>query len=379
MTLTYPRRRLAPSLSVACWLALVSICLLLAASAAKAQSNTRNVVSIAGTAGASLRVQSVTTIRAGRFIPNFETPIVARSASGKFLIVDHEKTQIGVFGRTGQLERVFGREGGGPGEFRSIGAILRYRGDSILVLDGRRRNATVLDPDASKAVRTFNVPSHLSAETIAGALVISAGFDDEARVGYSLRLLSSVGVWRRTLGLPVEKYDEQKRLLRYRVFAVNAEGSTLVASEVTQYRFALYDSTLREMSVFERSLPWFAANDRDLWDRGTLLPRPLIQGVKHSSPQRVIVAIARPRTTTPQRLIDSDDGKERPSDRRIGVLDYQDAFQTVLESLDLKERRVKASVSLAGLVGSVVGSPYWWRVQGSPDGEPRLEVFEVFR
>ncbi len=336
-------------------------------------------MSIAGTAEESLKLKPVTTIRAGRFIPNSETPIVARSASGKFLVVDHSKTQIGVFGHTGQFERVFGREGGGPGEFRSIGAILRYRGDSILVLDGRRRNATVLDPDASKAVRTFNVPSHLSAETIGGALVISAGFDDEARVGYPLHLLSSSGVWRKTLGPPVEKYDEQKHLLRYRVLAANTEGSAVVVSEVTQYRFALYDSTLREMNVFKRSLPWFAANDRDLWDRGTLLPRPLVQGVKLVGPQRAVVALARPRTTTPQRLTGSEDGRERPGDRRIGVLDYQVAFQTVLESLDLKERRVDASVSLTGLVGSVVGSPYWWRVQGSPDGEPRLEIFELVR
>jgi hypothetical protein len=370
---------LAPSLSVACWLALVSLCLPLAASAAKAQSNTGNVVSIAGTTGASLRLQSVTTIRAGRFIPNFEAPIVARSASGKFLIVDFEKTQIGVFGRTGQLERVFGREGGGPGEFRSISAILRYRGDSILVLDGRRRNATILDPDARKAVRTFNVPSHVSAETIGGALVVSAGFDDETRVGYPLHLLSSSGVWRRTLGLPVEKYDEQKRLLRYRILAVNAEGSSLVASEVTQYRFTLYDSTLREMNVFARSLPWFAAHDRDLWERGTLLPRPLVLGVKLVGQERAIVALARPRTTTPQRLSGSEDGRERPGDRGIGMLDYQDTFQTVFERLDLRERRVDAFVSLAGLVGSVVGSPYWWRVQGSPDGEPRLDVFELVR
>lgn len=379
MTLTRTRRTLGQSPAVACLFAFGSLGLPQVVSAAKAQSITKPVVSIAGTTGVSLRLKPITTIRAGRFIPNFDAPIVARSASGKFLIVDHEKTQIGVFGRTGQLERVIGREGDGPGEFRSIGEILRYRGDSILVLDGRRRNATVFDPDARKAVRTFSMPYHRSAETIGGALIICAEFDDEPRAGYLLHVLSSSGVWRRTLGPPMGKVDERKRLFRYRVLSVNAEGSSLVASEVTQYRFTLYDSTLRETNVFARSLPWFAASDRDLWDRGTLLPRPLIQAVNHLDGQRVTVALARPNSTVPQRLIGSEDGRERLGDRRIGMLDYQDRFQTVFERLDLRERRVDGAASLAGLVGSVSGSPFWWRVQGSVDGEPRLEVFELVR
>jgi len=370
---------LAPRKAVACSSTLGSLSLLLAVSSATAQSTTKDLVPIVGATSVGLTLRPLTTIHVSRFTPNFETPIVARSASGKFLVVDHSKTQIGVFDRSGQIERVFGREGGGPGEFRSIGAILRYRGDSILILDGRRRNATLLDPDARKAVRTFNVPTHLSVETIGGALVVSAGFDDEPRVGYPLHVLSSNGVWRRTLGPPMGKVDERKHLFRYRVLSVNTEGSALVVSEVTQYRLALYDSTLREMNVFTRSLPWFAANDRDLWERGTLHPRPLVQAVKYSGPQRVIAALARPRTTTSQRLSGSEDGRERPGDRRIGVLDYQDAFQTIFESLDLRLRRMDATVSLPGLVGSVIGSPYWWRVRVSPDGEPHLEIFELIR
>ena len=355
----------------------VAICVASLACDADAQATGNPVVTITGVTSGGLKLRRLATVSTDRFAPNYESPALARSVHGKFLIVDHTRTQIGVFDREGNLERIFGRNGSGPGEFRSITAVLKYRGDSLVILDGRRRTATVVDPTATRAVRSFSLPSHLSAESINGSFLLAAGFADEKRVGYPLHIVSSTGVWKGALGLPLDRYTDQKRLLRFRVFSVDSTGSSVAVSDVAQYRFSTYDSTLSERSTFVRALPWFTASDQNLWERGTLYPRALIQAIKWIGSTKVMVAVARPTINNPKQLTDSPNGKESVAERRVGLEDYQEFFKTVFERVDLKARRVEGSLSLSGLVGSVVGSPYWWRILSSADGESRLEIFEV--
>jgi hypothetical protein len=45
----------------------------------------------------------------------------------------------------GELVRRFGRRGGGPGEYRAITQLVRYRADSLAAFDVRLRRATVMD------------------------------------------------------------------------------------------------------------------------------------------------------------------------------------------------------------------------------------------
>jgi len=62
--------------------------------------------------------------------------------------------QIRVFDGDGRSVAVAGRQGGGPGEFRSINGMSRFRGDSILVFDLRSQRFSVLTPRGA-FVRSF--------------------------------------------------------------------------------------------------------------------------------------------------------------------------------------------------------------------------------
>lgn len=70
-------------------------------------------------------------------------PRAIRLSDGKVVVTD--RTRIQFFDQTGKRLKIFGREGGGPKEFRSTSAVCRTRGDTVLVSDDGLRRITVLD------------------------------------------------------------------------------------------------------------------------------------------------------------------------------------------------------------------------------------------
>lgn len=65
-------------------------------------------------------------------------------ARGRIAVSDHLANEIRVFDSAGRHVRTLGREGEGPGEFRSLIGIWAYRGDSIAAFDQRLYRTTVL-------------------------------------------------------------------------------------------------------------------------------------------------------------------------------------------------------------------------------------------
>lgn len=58
-----------------------------------------------------------------------------RGASGEIFVADAEESRIAAFDSTSRFLGQVGRPGGGPGEFRYLRSIWRYRGDSLLAWD----------------------------------------------------------------------------------------------------------------------------------------------------------------------------------------------------------------------------------------------------
>ena len=81
-----------------------------------------------------------------------------RLADGGLLIADRSENTIRVLDATGKLVRSVGRTGDGPGEFQSMIWAGRCRGDSLLVWDLRRRQATMVGASGA-AARQFAVPT----------------------------------------------------------------------------------------------------------------------------------------------------------------------------------------------------------------------------
>jgi len=77
---------------------------------------------------------------------------------GRIAVSELTSSEVRLFDSTGQHQRTFGGAGDGPGEFRSLGGLFGFRGDSIAVYDQRLRRTTIFSL-SSGAQRT--VPNQI--------------------------------------------------------------------------------------------------------------------------------------------------------------------------------------------------------------------------
>lgn len=87
-----------------------------------------------------------------------------RLASGEIAVADGGSNQVRYFGPDGSFRRTFGRQGSGPGEFQSMGRLIRF-GDTLAVHDGRNGRLTLFRDDsllATLIVRASNSTERFS-------------------------------------------------------------------------------------------------------------------------------------------------------------------------------------------------------------------------
>jgi hypothetical protein len=70
-----------------------------------------------------------------------------RLASGGVVIANGHSKEVRYYDARGRFVRAVGKEGGGPGEFTSLDAVVPYRGDSVAVWDVGAWRLTVFGPD----------------------------------------------------------------------------------------------------------------------------------------------------------------------------------------------------------------------------------------
>lgn len=82
--------------------------------------------------------------------------------SGHVYVADFYRQQVTVLSLRGQPERVIGRKGSGPGEFRSIRSIQAIDGDSLLVYDPSLARISIYAPDAAAPAYTLDLGPKLA-------------------------------------------------------------------------------------------------------------------------------------------------------------------------------------------------------------------------
>ncbi len=88
---------------------------------------------------------------------------------GRIFVADEQAHAIRIFSAGGEYLETIGREGGGPGEFRSFGTVDTYRGDSLYVYDYGLGAVNVFGHELS-FVRRFSNPVVLENYQVHGAL-----------------------------------------------------------------------------------------------------------------------------------------------------------------------------------------------------------------
>ncbi len=87
-----------------------------------------------------------------------------RLANGEIAVADRGSNRVRYFGPDGTFRRSFGREGAGPGEFRSMGRLIRF-GDTLAIHDLRNGRLTLFRSDSlllTLTVRAANSTAHFS-------------------------------------------------------------------------------------------------------------------------------------------------------------------------------------------------------------------------
>jgi hypothetical protein len=88
----------------------------------------------------------------------FQVLALTRSESGLIVVANGGTNEVLLFDGRGTFAGKRGREGDGPGEFRSLSSVLALGGDSLGVYDSRHKRLSVFDPDGELA-REFTLDS----------------------------------------------------------------------------------------------------------------------------------------------------------------------------------------------------------------------------
>ena len=165
-------------------------------------------------------------------------------------------TRVLVYDSDGKLASVWGRQGDGPGEYRSIGQLLMLRGDSLGVLDESNSRLTVLNADGTVA-RTQLLPispyPHRIVEIDDGTLVVAGGEHTAAASGYVMHLVHTDG--------SASPFVPAGMVLRSRPSAsqrrLAANGMTVWAARPDRYELTQYGADGVPLRVVKREADWF--------------------------------------------------------------------------------------------------------------------------
>jgi hypothetical protein len=86
---------------------------------------------------------------------------VAVDRSGHVYVADFYRQQVTVLSQRGQFDRVIGRRGSGPGEFRAIRSIQVTDGDSLLVYDPSLARISMYAPNATAPAYVVDLAAQL--------------------------------------------------------------------------------------------------------------------------------------------------------------------------------------------------------------------------
>jgi hypothetical protein len=87
----------------------------------------------------------------------FRVPDATRLSGGAIVVADGGSGEIRYFSNEGTFLQAVGRRGEGPGEFRDLNTIDRFRGDSLIAWDFGLRRASILGPEreVSRLISSF--------------------------------------------------------------------------------------------------------------------------------------------------------------------------------------------------------------------------------
>ena len=299
-----------------------------------------------------------------------------RTRAGEYIVRGMYAPSLTVFGPTGRYRRTVGRSGGAPGEFRGIGSIASYRGDSLLVLDWGSRRFSVLDSTFAYR-RGGPLPFTPGLATVAfadGTFVHHVHVQSPERVGLPLHRVSADGTWLRSFGSATGVSRPDVPLLMSRTIAA-ADAVHLWVAPVSAYEVEFIDGTTgRVVRRLLRSVPWFPDGRRPGFIASAIdrPPPPLLVALRQDAAGYLWVALAVPDRAW-RTQVEADAGGHG-----FRVRDEQGYYDTILEVIEPSTGTLLASTRVGAYIRHFVDDAHVGTVIEDPTtGVPRLQVWHV--
>lgn len=287
-----------------------------------------------------------------------EMPLgVRRGESGEYWVLS-QRMGPRVYGPRGNYLRTIGRTGRGPGEYNAVDDLVWLPGDSVLVVDGVNRRATVISFDG-RVQRTIQMPAtflNLFVLEWPGRLMGSATMATPAAAGHGLHLVDFSGTnvrVHRSFSPGEGTLRPSDRTTTYH-FIAGTKNRDLLSS--TPHSFAVYSwsATGYLVSTLVRRGPSLPDKvpDQDVGNPRTP-PSPAVAGLMVDEEGLIWLFVRVPARTWRDAWSTLPPGSAEASRRQIG---WSKLFNTRIEVIDPARAEVVARVEMPGLVISTLGA-----------------------
>jgi hypothetical protein len=301
---------------------------------------------------------------------------VVMDGRGRFYLVGNYPTRITVFDPNGAYLQSVGRGGDGPGEYRGIGAVVPFRGDSLLVLDNMQSRATVLDHsyEVARTVRLAMIPEQQVVRLANGELVIEASLRTPARVGQPFHRVATDGQVKNSFGATTALYRPDIPFIDRRALA-HAGYLSVWSGHRTQYLVEMLSAETGAATLqFRREVSWFPPR---LAPGSSLLsadvpPEPFLRDLHQDDHGYlwVLITVAGTDWRTGVRA-DPSGG------HGIRVVDEERYYASVIEVINPAEGSVMASLRVPHHLTHFVGPRLVAGPHTGPKEVPQMRVYQL--
>jgi hypothetical protein len=295
---------------------------------------------------------------------------VSRGLDGRIYVIDQVERLPFVFSQTGRFERKLGRQGAGPGEYRSARAVLVGTNGRIHILDPSLGRHTVLSKDGDMAATKplpGGTPSLASAAVLADdRIVTNQLFRDPASAGFLLQEVDPSGK-RLRLFEEVERYDMGETWPYQRLLFARQNGE-IWSAHPYNYVIDLYSRDRKKIMAITRIADWVGTPDRMSGpSAGDALEPPWMEMRALWDDRDGLLWTG---TLVPSR-------SWQPTKDSNRALPINERYETVIEVLDPKAGALVTSLRVRQMVVYGLGNGYVATYLEGADGTPSIEVWMV--
>lgn len=272
---------------------------------------------------------------------------VAVDGLGRFWVLSGEGPPL-VFDSTGNFVREVGRLGRGPGEFVRPLSAVPVSGDSVLVVDGALRRATVVSASLApgRVVQLPDVLRPLIVVTWPSLVVANGTIGTPSSIGWPLHLVAFDAIEARVVSSfgpdsgevrPFEGPTLHQQLTRPR-------SGSFWSADILRYRLSRWSTTGDRLATLERRPGWFSTPSRFWIGNPQTPPPPAISAIAQDDDGLLWVFVRIPAPTWREVW---PHAAER--EYRYNELQLEKMFHTTIEVIDPSAKRVVARLTL----------PYW--------------------